>query len=51
LRAAGVLAYGIGLPTDVATGSRAHGNDERTPVQGVKLFVEFLYKTVLEVSR
>lgn len=51
LRAAGVLAYGIGLPTDVATGSRAHGNDERTPVEGVKLFVEFLYKTVLEVSR
>ena len=50
LRAAGVLAYGVGLPTDAATGSRAHGNDERTPVAGVANFVEFLYKTVLEVS-
>lgn len=50
LRAAGVLAYGVGLPTDAATGSRAHGNDERTPVAGIVSFVEFLYKTVLEVS-
>lgn len=50
LRAAGVMTYGIGLPTDAATGSRAHGNDERTPVQGVGLFVEFLYRTVLEVA-
>ena len=50
LRAAGVLAYGMGLPTDAATGSRAHGNDERTPVAGVGKFVEFLYKTVMEVA-
>jgi len=50
LRAAGVLAYGVGLPTDAATGSRAHGNDERTPVEGLGRFVEFLYKTVLEVA-
>lgn len=50
LRAAGILAYGIGLPTDPATGSRAHGNDERTPIAGMPLFVEFLYKTVLEIS-
>ncbi len=50
LRAAGVLVYGIGLPTDEATGSRAHGNDERTPVEGLGLFVRFLYRTVLEVA-
>ena len=50
LRAAGVLAYGMGLPSDAATGSRAHGNDERTPVAGVGIFVEFLYKTVIEVA-
>ena len=50
LRAAGVLAYGVGLPTDAATGSRAHGNDERTPVAGIGIFVEFLYKTVMEVA-
>lgn len=50
LRAAGVLAYGIGLPTDAATGSRAHGNDERTPVAGIGIFVEFLYKTVMGVA-
>ena len=50
LRAAGIKTYGLGLPTDAATGSRAHGNDERTPVEGVGLFVEFLYRTVLEVA-
>jgi len=50
LRAAGVLAYGMGLPTDAATGSRAHGNDERTPVAGIGIFVEFLYKTVMQVA-
>jgi acetylornithine deacetylase/succinyl-diaminopimelate desuccinylase-like protein len=50
LRAAGVLTYGVGLPTDAATGSRAHGNDERTPVEGLGKFVQFLYRTVLEIS-
>jgi len=50
LRAAGVLAYGMGLPTDEATGSRAHGNDERTPVEGLGLFVRFLYQTVVAVA-
>jgi acetylornithine deacetylase/succinyl-diaminopimelate desuccinylase-like protein len=50
LRAKGVHIYGVGLPTDAATGTRWHGNDERTPVVGVGLFVEFLYKTVMDVS-
>jgi acetylornithine deacetylase/succinyl-diaminopimelate desuccinylase-like protein len=50
LRAKGVKAYGIGSVTDEATGSRAHGNDERTLVEGVGLFVRFLYRTVTEVA-
>jgi acetylornithine deacetylase/succinyl-diaminopimelate desuccinylase-like protein len=50
LRAQGVKAYGIGGVTDAATGSRAHGNDERTPVEGVGMFVRFLYRAVTEVA-
>lgn len=50
MRAAGVRTYGIGLPTDEATGSRAHGNDERTPVEGLGHFVTFLYHVVMEVA-
>jgi len=50
LRAKGVKAYGIGSVTDEATGSRAHGNDERTPVEGVGLFLRFLYRAVTEVG-
>ncbi|MEQ9400194.1 MAG: M20/M25/M40 family metallo-hydrolase [Longimicrobiales bacterium] len=50
MRAAGILTYGVGLPTDEATGSRAHGNDERTPVAGLGHFVEFLWHVVMEVA-
>jgi acetylornithine deacetylase/succinyl-diaminopimelate desuccinylase-like protein len=49
LRAAGIPTYGIGAPLrdeDV----RAHGNDERMSVQSMHDFVEFIYRTVLEVG-
>jgi len=50
LRAKGVKAYGIGGVTDAATGSRAHGNDERTPIEGIGMFVRFLHRAVMEVA-
>ena len=50
LRARGVQAYGIAAPA--AEGERgAHGNDERISVDGFGKFVEFIYRTVVEVAR
>ena len=48
LRAVGIPTYGVGIPSGDA--SRAHGNDERISVAGLRLFVEFLYRTVTAVS-
>ena len=48
LRAVGIPTYGVGIPSGDA--SRAHGNDERISVEGLRLFVEFLYRTVTAVS-
>lgn len=49
LRAAGIPTYGIGAPGR-AEDARAHGNDERASVAGIHQFVEFIYRTVLEVG-
>lgn len=49
LRAAGIPAYGVGIPaTD--DDARAHGNDERVSVEGLEVFVEFLYRAVVAAS-
>ena len=49
LRAAGIPTYGIGAPSR-DNDRRAHGNDERMSVQSMHDFVEFMYRTVLEVG-
>jgi acetylornithine deacetylase/succinyl-diaminopimelate desuccinylase-like protein len=48
LRARGVQAYGIGGPAP--EGSRAHGNDERVPVEGIGKLVELIYRAVTDVA-
>lgn len=48
LRAVGIPTYGVGIPS--AEASRAHGNDERVSVTGLRLFVEYLYRTVMRVG-
>ena len=49
LRAAGIPTYGIGAPSR-DNDRRAHGNNERMSVQSMHDFVEFMYRTVLEVG-
>ena len=49
LRAAGIPTYGIGAPS-TDDDRRAHGNDERISVQSMHEFVEFIYRTILEVG-
>jgi acetylornithine deacetylase/succinyl-diaminopimelate desuccinylase-like protein len=49
LRAKGVQAYGIGAPA-LDTESGAHSNDERISIDGFGKFVEFIYRTVVEVA-
>lgn len=49
LRAAGIPTYGVGLPAK-DDDRRAHGNDERASVPGMHDFVEFMYRTILEVG-
>jgi acetylornithine deacetylase/succinyl-diaminopimelate desuccinylase-like protein len=49
VRAAGIPAYGIGPPTPEGE-SRAHGHDERIGIQALGDFVEFVYRTVIEVA-
>ncbi len=50
LRAAGVPTYGIGRAGSDEQDGRAHGNDERIPIEGLGILVEFMYRTVLEVA-
>lgn len=49
LRAKGVKAYGIGKPIDEQHPSR-HGNDERIAVAALGQYVEYLYRTVVDVA-
>jgi acetylornithine deacetylase/succinyl-diaminopimelate desuccinylase-like protein len=50
IRAKGVQAYGVGtLRTDDDEG-RMHGNDERVLVEGIKPYLEFLYRAVVDVA-
>lgn len=49
LRAKGVQAYGIAAPA-LEGDAGAHGNDERISVDGFGKFVEFIYRTVVEVA-
>ena len=48
LRARGIQAYGIGMIRDDLSG--VHGTDERLSVDGLGLFLEYLYRVVVEVA-
>ena len=48
LRANGIQAYGVGMIRDDLSG--VHGNDERSSIEGLGLFVEYLYRVVVEVA-
>ena len=48
LRARGVPAYGVGMIRDDLSG--VHGTDERISIEGLGLFVEYLYRVVLDVA-
>lgn len=50
LRARGVHAYGLGAPASSAETTRVHGNDERISVEGVGVFVQFVYEAVTAVA-
>jgi acetylornithine deacetylase/succinyl-diaminopimelate desuccinylase-like protein len=50
IRAKGVQAYGLSTPGQAGERELSHGNDERVPVAGVGLFVEYLYRAVVGVA-
>ncbi len=51
LRAKGVQAYGLGTVfTNADGGNRAHGNDERVEIAGIRPFLEFVYLAVTDVA-
>ena len=49
LRAKGVKAYGISEPQDEKDPS-AHGNDERISIDALGTYVEYIYRTVIDVA-
>lgn len=49
LRAKGVKAYGISQPQDEKDPS-AHGNDERISIDALGKYVEYIYRTVIDVA-
>jgi acetylornithine deacetylase/succinyl-diaminopimelate desuccinylase-like protein len=50
LRARGVQAYGIGTPKTDDDQRRIHGNDERTSVDGLKTFTQYLHDVAIAVA-
>jgi acetylornithine deacetylase/succinyl-diaminopimelate desuccinylase-like protein len=51
LRARGVQVYGVRSSAELADGgARAHGNDERLKLDGVRPFVEMIYRAVHDVA-
>jgi acetylornithine deacetylase/succinyl-diaminopimelate desuccinylase-like protein len=49
LRAKGVKAYGISEPVDEKDPS-AHGNDERISIDALGKYVEYIYRTAIDVA-
>ncbi len=51
LRPLGVQAYGLGtVAGTVDGGNRVHGNDERVNLAGLRPFLEFVYRAVVDVA-
>ncbi|MDP6579878.1 MAG: M20/M25/M40 family metallo-hydrolase [Vicinamibacterales bacterium] len=48
IRAKGVQAYGVGMIRNNMSG--VHGTDERISIEGLALFVEYLYRVVVEIA-
>ena len=48
IRAKGVQAYGVGMIRDDLSG--VHGTDERISVDGLGIFLEYLYRVVVEIA-
>ncbi|MDA1093339.1 MAG: M20/M25/M40 family metallo-hydrolase [Acidobacteria bacterium] len=48
MRARGVQTYGIGMIRDDLSG--VHGTDERLSIDGLDLFLQYLYRVVVEVA-
>jgi hypothetical protein len=46
----GVQAYGIGVPGTEEEGRTVHGNDERTEIKQLGLFVRYLFAAVTDVA-
>jgi acetylornithine deacetylase/succinyl-diaminopimelate desuccinylase-like protein len=49
LRAKGVKAYGISEPTD-ENDPQPHGNNERVSIDALGKYVEYIYRTVVDVA-
>ena len=50
LRAKGVQAYGLGGMATDDDSSRVHGNDERTSIEGLGKFLEYVWTAVTDVA-
>jgi acetylornithine deacetylase/succinyl-diaminopimelate desuccinylase-like protein len=50
LREKGVQAYGLGYMATEEDRRRVHGNDERTSIEGLGKFVQFLWIAVTDVA-
>ena len=50
IRAKGVQAYGLGSMSSDDDSSRVHGNDERTSIEGLGKFLEFVWTAVVDVA-
>jgi hypothetical protein len=50
VRAKGVHAYGLSTPGRAGERELSHGTDERVPVAGVGIFVEYLYRAAVDVA-
>jgi acetylornithine deacetylase/succinyl-diaminopimelate desuccinylase-like protein len=50
LRVKGVQAYGIGVPATEEEGRTVHGNDERTEIKQLGLFLRYLFAAVTDVA-
>ena len=49
-RAKGVQTYGVGTLRTDDDEARMHGNDERVLVEGIKPYLEFVYRAVVDVA-
>jgi hypothetical protein len=50
LRAKGVQAYGLNIPTADTEGARMHGNDERVSLAAIGPFLEYVWTVVTDVA-